>query len=271
MRKQNLLYKISYSALFIALTIILSRFFSLPGLFGLPFLKISFANSVVLFSSFYLGPLWGLLVGGASDVLGAIFFPQGGAFNPIFTIPALLTGLFPYFFYKLINYIKIEKKIPTILIILLTGFSIFTGVILFTKDIIQYGNKQYIFETWQKITLFSLVVGLSIIYIVSAILIKVKFKNKKINENFNIFALISSMFLTYMLIKNPISSLIMSFVLNYDFLFVLFVKLLAGFFTCLIHSIIVIFALNVTLMLNNKSAINEPMKFYFRKKVYENK
>lgn len=263
--KQTLLYKICYSALFIALTIILSRFFALPGLFGLSFLKISFANSVVLFSSFYLGPLWGVIVAGASDVLGAILFPQGGAFNPIFTIPAILTGLCPYYFYKLINYSKIEKKIPTILIILLSAFSIFITVVLLTNEEIIYGNKHYVFEDWLKITLIVLVFGLSILYIVSSIIIKTKFKNKRINENYNIYALISSMFLTYMLVKNPISSLIFAYILNYDFLFVLAIKLLTGFFTCLVHSVIVVFALNATLMLNNKSAILEPIKNPFRR------
>ena len=53
MRKMTLLHKISYSALFIALGVILSRFVSIPALFGLPFLKISFAPSAVMFSSFY--------------------------------------------------------------------------------------------------------------------------------------------------------------------------------------------------------------------------
>ena len=271
MRKQTLLYKICYSALFIALTIILSRFFALPGLFGLSFLKISFANSVVLFSSFYLGPLWGMIVGGASDVLGAILFPQGGAFNPLFTIPALLTGLFPYYFYKLINYYKIERKIPIVLMLLLSAFAIFSTVILLTNDSIGYGKTNYTFEPWLKITLICLIFGLSIFYITAAVIVKIKFKNKKINENYNIFTLMSSMFLTYMLIKNPISSIITAYVLNYDFLFVLFIKLMTGFFTCLVHSIIVIFSLNITLMLNNRSALLEPMKLPFKKETQNEK
>ena len=116
-----------------------------------------------------------------------------------------------------------------------------------------------------------LIFGLSIFYITAAVIVKIKFKNKKINENYNIFTLMSSMFLTYMLIKNPISSIITAYVLNYDFLFVLFIKLMTGFFTCLVHSIIVIFSLNITLMLNNRSALLEPMKLPFKEETQNEK
>ena len=99
----TIIHKISYSALFIAIGIILSRFVSLPSLFGLPFLKVSLNPSIVMFSSFYLGPVWGLLVGTFCDVFGALLVPQGGAFNPLFTIAASLTGLMPYLLYRVFN------------------------------------------------------------------------------------------------------------------------------------------------------------------------
>lgn len=256
-QKQSILYKISFCALFTSLTIILSRFFSLPGLFGLPFLKISFANSVVLFSSFYLGPIWGMVVGGLSDTLGAILFPQGGAYNPIFTIPALLTGLFPYLFYKLFHKIKIDKKFPISLSALLLIFSTFVTIMLALNDDILSGKRVYSFSLEMKIAFIVLSFGLSIIYIIGAFFIKNKFKNSKLNNNFDIYELISAMFFTYMVIKNPISSIISAFILNYDFLFILFTKLLTGFFTCLVHSMIVMVLLNISLMFNANSAINE--------------
>ena len=68
MKRMNTLYKISFSALFIALGIILSRFLSISYIFGLPFLKIGFTNSIVMFASFYLGPIYGFIVGTAVDV-----------------------------------------------------------------------------------------------------------------------------------------------------------------------------------------------------------
>lgn len=260
-RSLTIYHKICFCALFIALTIILSRFFSLPGLFGLPFLKISFANSVVLFSSFYLGPLRGLIVGGASDCLGAILFPQGGGFNPLYTIPALLTGLFPFLFYKFLKFSKLEKKIPFVLIFILSFFSLFTLFYFIFNDYLVSGSKSYYIDLWQKIVLVLLAFILSIIYIVTIIYIKYKFKDKKVNKNYNIYSLATSMFLTYFLIKIPIGSLIMTFLLNYSFLFIFFLRLLTGFFTCIVHSIIVIVALNVSSQFNMRSAINEDHYF----------
>ena len=46
---------------------------------------------------------------------------------------------------------------------------------------------------------------------------------------------------------------------------------MTGFFTCLVHSIIVIFSLNITLMLNNRSALLEPMMLPFKKETQNEK
>ena len=262
MRKQSLIYKICFSSLFIALTIILSRFFALPGLFGFSFLKISLANSVVMFSSFYLGPIWGLIVGGASDVFGALLYPQGGAFNPLYTIPALFTGLCPFLFYKLLEIIKIDKKFPITLTFLLSLFSIFILIFFIFNDYVISGSKVYNFDLWMKIVFIVLGFGLSALYIVAVFIIKYKFKDKKVYQNYNIYNLVTSMFLTYFIVKIPLGSLIQSFLLNYSFLFIFFIRLLAGFFSCIVHSIIVIIALNVSGLFNIRSAINEDN--YFR-------
>ena len=262
MRKQSLIYKICFSSLFIALTIILSRFFALPGLFGFSFLKISLANSVVMFSSFYLGPIRGLIVGGASDVFGALLYPQGGAFNPLYTIPALFTGLCPFLFYKLLEIIKIDKKFPITLTFLLSLFSIFILIFFIFNDYVISGSKVYNFDLWMKIVFIVLGFGSSALYIVAVFIIKYKFKDKKVNQNYNICNLVTSMFLTYFIVKIPLGSLIQSFLLNYSFLFIFFIRLLAGFFSCIVHSIIVIIALNVSGLFNIRSAINEDN--YFR-------
>ena len=129
----SLLYKISYSALFIALGVILSRFLSLPALFGLPFLKVSFANSVVMFSSFYLGPVFGFIVGSLVDTLGALLFPTG-AYNPLFTIPASLTGLMPYLCYVFIRKIKVEDKFPFISVIIIVTLNVLLGLFFILND-----------------------------------------------------------------------------------------------------------------------------------------
>ena len=256
MKKMTIIHKISYSALFIAIGIILSRFVSLPSLFGLPFLKVSLNPSIVMFSSFYLGPVWGLLVGTFCDVFGALLVPQGGAFNPLFTIPASLTGLMPYLLYRVFNN-KFEKKYPISLIVILLIISTFITIYFSLNSSIhsESGKKEYIIEDWLKYLMIFGSFGLSIIYIGGVILIKNKFKNAKINKYYNIYTIATSVFLTYFVFKIPVSSLIKSFVLNWHFWFVYLVQNIVGFLACFVHIILICVILNVTTFSNVKGAL----------------
>lgn len=256
MKKMTIIHKISYSALFIAIGIILSRFVSLPSLFGLPFLKVSLNPSIVMFSSFYLGPVWGLLVGTFCDVFGALLIPQGGAFNPLFTIPASLTGLMPYLLYRVFNN-KFEKKYPISLIIILLVISTFITIYFSLNSSIhsESGKKEYVIEDWLRYLMIFGSFGLSIIYIVGVILIKNKFKNAKINKYYNIYTIATSVFLTYFVFKIPVSSLIKSFVLSWHFWFVYLVQNIVGFLACFVHIILICIILNVTTFSNVKGAL----------------
>lgn len=256
MKKMTILYKISYSALFIAIGIILSRLVSLPNLFGLPFLKVSLNPSIVMFSSFYLGPLWGLLVGTFCDVFGALLIPQGGAFNPIFTIPASLTGLMPYLLYKIFDN-RFEKKFPISLTIILT---IVTSVIVLYFSLNNHifsesGKKDYILEDYQRFLIIFGSIILSILYILGVIFVKKKFSRAKLNLEYNVYTIATAILLTYFVFKIPTSSLIKSFVLNFPFWFVYLIQNIVGLFACFIHIILVIMLLNVTTFFNTKGVL----------------
>jgi ECF transporter S component (folate family) len=266
MRKMTVIQKISYSALFIALGIILSRFVSLPFLFGLPFLKVGFTPSLVMFSSLYLGPFWGAIVGTFVDVFGAIMAPQGtgaaGAFNPLYTIPATLTGLVPYFIYKLFNN-KFEKKFPVSLTVILLILSTFLCLFFTLNDTFpsESGKKIYTIEPWLKWTIGVGSFALSLVFIVAVLIIRKHFKNAKINKYCNIYTIATSIFLTYFVFKIPVSSLVKSFLLSYNFWFVFVVQSLVGFIACFVHIILVTIALNVTTFFNIRgSLIKEEVK-----------
>jgi len=256
MRKMNLITKISFSSLFIALGIILSRFVSLPSLFGLPFLKIGLTPSLVMFSAFYLGPLWGTIVGTFVDIFGALLVPQGGAFNPLYTIPATLTGLAPFFMYKLFDN-RFEKKFPISLTFILILLSTFLCLFFTLNDSFrsESGNKVYQIQNWLKWTIGVGSYLLSILFILGVILIRNHFKNAKINKYYNIFTISTSIFLTYFVFKIPVSSLVKSFVLSYNFWFVFVVQSLVGFIACFVHIILVTIALNVTTFFDLKGAL----------------
>lgn len=256
MKDQNLLYKISYSALFIAIGVILSRFFSISYLFGLPFLKISFSPSIVMFSSFYLGPIFGLIVGTFVDVIGALIYPMG-AFNPLYTIAASLTGLIPYLAYRVIEKIKIEEKFPCVLTFFIVALNLFVIIFLCTHDSIysESGKKSYELYTWLKRSLSLTFIVISIAFEIGIIFLKRKFKDKKFNKYYNSYIVSSSVFVTYFIFKIPVGSLVQALVMNYDFWIILVVRMMTGFLTSFVHIIIILLLLDLSLRFNMKGAL----------------
>lgn len=274
MKKMDILYKISYSALFIALGIILSRFLSISNMFGLPFLKISFAPSVVMFSSFYLGPIFGFVVGTAVDVLGALIYPIG-PFNPLYTIAASLTGLIPYLAYKIINFTKLENKFPFILTFILCALNIFVITFMATNDVIysESGKKVYELYPWIKWSLTSTFVVLSTVFLIATIYIRKRFKERKFNKYYNSYIIASSVYVTYFLFKIPVGSLVQSLLLNYDFMIILTVRMLTGFLTSFVHIVIILMALDLSLRFNVEGALlnkNTLTKRIFQRKTLQN-
>ncbi len=257
MRKMTVLYKIAFSALFIALGIILSRFFSLPYLFGLPFLKISFSMSVIFFATFYLGPLYGTIVSFSVDFFGALLFPQGGPYDFLFSIPAIIQGFIPYYAYKILEKIKVDRKYPIILGIILLLLDVFVLVFVLTHDTFSYTttSKVYEFTPTLKVVIPLVFFVLSIIFYIGIILFKRKYRDRKINKYYNLYLIAASMFITYFFFKIPVSSLIFVYRLNYSFEIIYGVRGLTGFLTAFVHYIIVIVALNVSLKSGVKGAL----------------
>ncbi|MDO4500384.1 MAG: folate family ECF transporter S component [Erysipelotrichaceae bacterium] len=89
-------------ALLIALNVVFSRIISISTLS----FKISFTFVTVFLAAYLYGPFVSVLVASAGDFIGALLFPVG-AYNPLFTITAALSGLvYGIFLYKNNNLIK---------------------------------------------------------------------------------------------------------------------------------------------------------------------
>lgn len=266
MRKMNTLYKISFSALFIALGIILSRFLSISYLFGLPFLKVGFTNSIVMFASFYLGPIYGFIVGTAVDVFGALLYPTG-PFNPLYTIAASLTGLMPFLVYRFISFTKLENKFPFVLTFILVALNVFVIAFMANNDVIysESGKTAYELYPWIKWSLVSTFLVLSIAFLFGTLYIKKKFKDRKFNKYYNSYIIASSVYVTYFVFKIPVGSLVQSILLDYDFMIIITVRMLAGFLTSFVHIIIILIALDVSLRFSVQGALlDEPFSFIKR-------
>ncbi len=79
--------KLVMTALLVAIYVVLSRFLSIPSWD----FKIGFSFLPVVIGALVLGPIYGGLIGGLGDLVGAILFPIG-AYFPGYTATAFLMG-----------------------------------------------------------------------------------------------------------------------------------------------------------------------------------
>ncbi len=87
--------KIAFAGMFIALSIIFTRFLSHTLLIsGVPSLRLSFGDLPLILSGIVLGPAYGAFTGALADLVGFPFNPQGTYF-PGFTLSAALSGFLP--------------------------------------------------------------------------------------------------------------------------------------------------------------------------------
>ena len=82
-------------ALLTALSVILSRFASIPvNLMGIYALNFGFGLVPVILAGLLFGPTWGFLTGFLADLVGALAFPKG-AYVPLFGLTYGLAGFTP--------------------------------------------------------------------------------------------------------------------------------------------------------------------------------
>lgn len=115
-QKLRPLTSVALAGLFTALAVVLQKVLAINYVPVAPFIRISFGGpAMIIFSSLFLGPLYGACVGLFSDLLGYfIFDPKNMGFFPSITAIYLVLGFVSFFIYKLIQTIK-NKKLLTIL------------------------------------------------------------------------------------------------------------------------------------------------------------
>jgi ECF transporter S component (folate family) len=90
---------IAVCGLMVAVAVAVDGFFKIPvTLFGAYALKVSLGIAPILFLSVRYGPLLGGACGAVFDVMQALLFPVG-AFNPLFTVSAFVSGFVPGLFF----------------------------------------------------------------------------------------------------------------------------------------------------------------------------
>jgi len=85
----------AFTALFIAMSVVLTRFASLRiAIGGVEGVRVGFGSLPNIMAGILLGPLYGAISGALADVIGCFLSPMGG-YMPHFTLTAGLTGALP--------------------------------------------------------------------------------------------------------------------------------------------------------------------------------
>lgn len=139
--------KMILSALLLAMDIVLSRFFSIRVVN----IAFSFGFVPLILSAIWLGPKYSTLIGGLTDLIGALLFPVGQYFVG-YTISAFIDGfIYGIFLYQKPGVERTEKQF--IIRLLLSTFVVSVFCNLFLSSLwsyIAYG-KAYLVALTAKI------------------------------------------------------------------------------------------------------------------------
>ncbi len=168
-KTKKLLYKMTFTAVFAALAVVVKSFTNLalniPGV-GI---KIGFSGIFTFFPAAFCGPLFGGAASALSDVLGYLVAPDG-AYIPWLTLTAFCGGVIKGILWRLLTK-KAEKKVRIILISVFAVIGIFgaavnislcsdhvmTGIVASQKDLPLRGEL----EQMELSPLSKLAVGLA--------------------------------------------------------------------------------------------------------------
>ena len=256
--KLDLVQKIALAGILLSLVIIFTRFLSIQNIPVIPFVRISLGPALIMFSSILLGPLFGGIIGGLSDILGIVLIPNslGYSINPWFTAVYTLLGVIPGLLVYIFDKIKSDLPLKISLVGLLIGLFIFTTVFLIINNEITLFGKTYVFETWQKILIIVLEFVFSSGTVVGIYFLDKLFKKKdKDGKQFfpiykvTIISVIDELFVLLIL-----NSIVKAFFFETDFLFIFFSQCIVFFIN------IVLDAFVITNLLNLMKKVLKPRK-----------
>lgn len=153
---------------------IISKMVSIPFI---RFASFSAAPSVIIFTSIFLGPLAGAIVGAGSDVIGLLYWT--GAYNPIYTVNAALMGVLPYLLVLLTKRFRKVLSKPYILYAMLAlvlgllAFLFFGTSYFDSKTVIGVYGDNYV---WIKATILGVYFVFDIVFVIGMYYLNKHFK-----------------------------------------------------------------------------------------------
>ena len=139
----TIIQKICLAGLFIALIVILQKVVAINYLAFAPFVRISFGGpALIIFASVLLGPIYGGLIGAASDLLGYLIFDPR-MYPPYLQITAIYTllGVASYYVFSFVYSIKNRKALSIIEIAVLTAIWLAVSLyVILSKQITLFSS-----------------------------------------------------------------------------------------------------------------------------------
>lgn len=159
-RKLNSVQKITFAAMFLVFNIIainISAYISIPGF---SFVRPSLSPAIVMFSSLFLGPFYGALIGAGGDALAILMRAQVGSFNPLITVLYGLLGVLPWALEKLTKNFRTGLKKPYAFYVAAALLLSLLAVLFYGTTILDssFGGAAF----WAKPTILSLSIVLTI-------------------------------------------------------------------------------------------------------------
>ena len=227
----NLVRQITLSALVLSLTIICTRLLSIQNIPLVPFVRISIGPALIIFASIFIGPISGLVVGAASDILGIVLFPNalGYSINPLFTVVYGLLGLLPFFIFKGVKLIKKNYINFSIITAILGCICVFVTIFMCLNDSIILFGKTYEFLSWHKILIISLSWLLSALTVV-VIFFTDKHLIKKYGEDVaSVYPIAVASIIVEFVVMLILNTIVKMIFFEVDFLFVFFAQAIVFF------------------------------------------
>lgn len=160
----------------LAVSVILGSITKMISIPHLSFISISFTPAIVVFASLVLGPVYGAVVGGLSDLIPALIMPTG-AYNFLLTIVFVLLGIFPWLLEKLTK--KIRNFFPFTYVVIFLLLCVLGAETYFFYGTNILDQRLSYYSPYVKIIILCLSVLMDGITIVGLILSDRYYKKKK--------------------------------------------------------------------------------------------
>lgn len=172
--------KLVIAAIFIILTAICKRLAIMIPLFGAESLKIGFEYIPLMLAGYLLAPSYAFLVGLCSDLIGLILVPTGFPFLG-FTLGTILVSVIPSLVKEHAKMVS-EKVVQYVVIGLILGLGIGASLYIYGLDEISISQTLHTITTQEKITLISICLALTAIFIILIMILKKRIHDQEAKE-----------------------------------------------------------------------------------------